>query len=411
MLVKLAWRNLWRNKLRTSIMLGAMVFGLSGLALMMGFMSGMVDNMIDNAIKWQISHIQIHNHRFTENPDIEDTIEDAQTLITAIEQNPDVKYWSARFVVDGMIGSARSNRGVQINGVDPDAEAQITPLAENLIAGEWLDYQGRNPVLVSEKIASRLRLKTGSKVVLTFTNGEGEVTGAAFRVKGIFKTPSSAFDEGNVLVRIQDLQKVAGMDGVHEIALLLKGELAANSDARLKKVTAGLSNAASDKTLVRSWTQVQPLLASMINTMAVSNAIMLGIFVLAMGFGIVNIMLMSVFERTQEIGVLMAVGMTRAKVFVLIILESFWLGVCGAGLGVAVCILLMSVLQVTGLSLGSMAEGLGAYGVDTLLYPRVSAAEYQVVFISVVLASILAAVYPARQILKKSPAEAMAEKH
>ncbi|PJC86742.1 ABC transporter permease [Vibrio sp. HA2012] len=411
MLVKLAWRNLWRNKLRTGIMLGAMVFGLMGIVVMMGFMSGMVDNMVHNAIAWQISHVQIHNKRYLENSDINATIVGSDVLMQKIADDPQVQVFSGRFLVDGMIGSARSNKGVRINGVDTDAEARLTPLADSIREGAWFSPQDKRPILISRKTADRLKLKPGSKAVLTFTNGDGDVTGAAFRVKGIFSSPSSNFDDSNVYVRIYDLKEVAGGQGVHEIALLMHENLKASDRHPLVCFQQQIASYTTDENMVRDWTQIQPLLASMLATMGVSSAIMLGIFMLAMGFGIINVMLMSVFERTREFGVLMAVGMQKHKVLQLIMLESLWLGICGATLGLLGCICVIRILQVTGLPLGSMAEGLGAYGVDTVLYPRVSAVEYLSIFITVTVSSLVAALYPARQILKQHPAEAMAEKH
>ncbi|MCW8330780.1 ABC transporter permease [Photobacterium sp. SDRW27] len=405
MLVKLAWRNLWRNKLRTGIMLSAMIFGLIGVVSMMGFLTGMYGSMIHNAIAWQTSHIQVHNTRYLNNPDINSTIVNAKAIIDRIQQQPGVIAWSPRFLADGMVASARSSRGVRINGIDLASEAQVTPLASSIKQGEWLSLEGRNPVLVSGKIAERLRLKVGSKVVLTFTNASGDVTGAAFRVRGIFKTPSSGFDEGNVFVRRADLMALAGIGGVHEIAVLLDDD---NAAFALSDKLQGLT---SEKNTVRDWQQVQPMLASIINQMGTSNAIMLGIFVAALGFGIVNIMLMSVFERTREFGVLMAVGMQKHKVFLLIMLETTWLGTTGASLGILGGVGLMHMLQQTGIPLGTMAEGLGAFGVDTILYPIVSMSDYQMIFMTVVAASMLAALYPARQILKQRPVDAMAEKH
>ncbi|MGF1885879.1 ABC transporter permease [Photobacterium profundum] len=410
MLIKLAWRNLWRNKLRTSIMLFAMVFGLIGVASMIGFMNGMYGNMIDNAIAWQTSNIQIHRSEYINEPEINDTIIGSEQIIEQLRDMPDVSAWSARFIADGMVASARSTRGVKINGIDLEAEAKVTPLVSHIIEGEWLSEQGRNPVLVSSKTADRLRLRVGSKVVLTFTDAANDVSGAAFRVRGIFKSPSSSFDDGNVYVRRSDLSALAHIDGVHEIAIVVN-EATPSSNIVTQAVKAQLQTQTSKLNTIRDWQQIQPMLATMIKQTGTSTAIILGIFVSAMGLGIVNIMLMSVFERTREFGVLMAVGMQKHKVFLLIMLETSLLGMSGALLGVCICAVLMMLLQTTGISLNSMAEGLGAFGVDTTIYPRVSFGEYQLIFLTVVAASFLAALYPARQILKQRPADAMAEKH
>ncbi len=410
MLIKLAWRNLWRNKLRTSIMLFAMVFGLIGVASMIGFMNGMYGNMIDNAIAWQTSNIQIHRSEYINEPEINDTIIGSEQIIKQLRDMPDVSAWSARFIADGMVASARSTRGVKINGIDLEAEAKVTPLVSHIIEGEWLSEQGRNPVLVSSKTAERLRLRVGSKVVLTFTDAANDVSGAAFRVRGIFKSPSSSFDDGNVYVRRSDLSALAHIDGVHEIAIVVN-EATPSSNIVTQAVKAQLQTKTSKLNTIRDWQQIQPMMATMIKQTGTSTAIILGIFVSAMGLGIVNIMLMSVFERTREFGVLMAVGMQKHKVFLLIMLETSLLGMSGALLGVGICAVLMMLLQTTGISLNSMAEGLGAFGVDTTIYPRVSFGEYQLIFLTVVAASFLAALYPARQILKQRPADAMAEKH
>ncbi|KJY84670.1 ABC transporter permease [Vibrio galatheae] len=411
MLIKLAWRNLWRNKLRTSVIIGAMVFGLVGVVTMMGFMTGFVDSMINNAIRWQTSHLQIHNSQYIVNPDISEQITHGEELVTKLSKIKNISAISARFIADGMVASARSNRGVRIVGVNAEKEALITPLKQHITSGDWLDLPGRNPILVSEKIAERLKLKVGSKVVLTFTDNNGQVVGAAYRVRGIFKTPSSTFDDSNVFVRRADLQATAGMEGIHEIALVLHNlDTLKSTQQTIQAVVTNMEQSPQAAT-VRNWQQIQPMLSTMMDTMDVSNRVIIIIFVVAMMFGIINIMLMSVFERTQEFGVLMAVGMQKHKIFALIMLETLYLGITGAILGIVVSAILTTVLGQVGISLASMSDGLGAYGIDTLLYPRVTVVEYQMIFVTVLMASVIAAIYPARQILKQRPVDAMAEKN
>ncbi len=409
-LVTLAWRNLWRNKLRTGIMLGAVIVGLVGVVAMIGFVAGLYSNMIQNAIAWQTSQLQIHNRHYLADPDIQDTLVRPERLTATLATLPQVAAWSERFVAEGMVASARANRGIRINGVYPGQEAKVTPIAGAIIEGQWLDEQGRNPVVVSRKTADRLQLRLGSKVVLTFTDAEGAVAGAAFRVRGIFRTPSSNFDDGNLFVRHGDLTALAGLTGSHEIAVRLQEEDYHAFDTVLA-VKRKLQSASDPGDIVRDWRQIQPMLASILGQMGVSNAIIIGIYVVAMGFGIVNIMLMSVFERTREFGVLMAIGMQKHRVFALILLESGWLGVCGGLLGLLAGAALMQLLGYTGIALGALAEGLGAFGADTLFYPRVTVAEYGLIFLTVVAASLVAALYPAHQILRKAPVEAMAEQH
>jgi ABC-type lipoprotein release transport system permease subunit len=405
MLIKLAWRNLWRNKLRTAIMLSAMVFGLLGVILMMGFMNAIGHSLISNVIAYQTSHMQIHNQSYISNPDIKATLVDESAITQRLDNNPLIDAYSTRLLINGMVASAKNSRGVMINGINPIDEANVTLMSDTIKQGEWLDNQGRNPILVSEKTANRLALRLGSKVVLTFTDFTGEVTGVAFKVKGIFRSPSSTFDEANVYVRQTDLARHSKVNANHEISIKL------THIDRLDDAYQQLLPLISAPNTLQTWSHIQPLLAAMVASLSTSNFIVLGIFVLAMGFGIINIMLMSVFERTQEFGVLMAIGMDKANIFKLIVIESGLLGLVGGLLGCTVSLLLMIILQRTGLPLGALAEGLGAMGIDTVLYPWVDANSYLITVAMVLCSSLAAALYPARQILKKPPVEAMSEKH
>lgn len=405
MLTTLAWRNVWRNKLRSGIMIAAMIFGLLGAILMVGFVQAMTKNMIDNAIRFQTAHLQVHNSDFLLNEELSAWLPEADELASSIRQQEGVEAVTVRQVVDGMLASAASTRGVRINGIDSREELRVTDIAESVVEGTVLPEKGRNPVLVSQRNADKLNLRIGSKVVLTFTGIDGHVAGAAFRVAGLFKTPASGFDDTNVFVRRTDLAHFTGLDQAHEIAIRIADE------QQLGPVQTTISALVGKRGVVRNWGEVQPILAAMTGSMDISNAIVAGVFIAALGFGIINIMMMSVFERTREFGVLMAIGMTRARVLLLIVMESMLLGGVGSLLGLTAGKLMLAITDRTGLPFGAVAEGLGAYGVDTVLYPSVTAEFYLQIFGMVLLTSLLAGLYPARQILKKRPSEALAERH
>jgi ABC-type lipoprotein release transport system permease subunit len=405
MLLRLAWKNVWRNRLRSTIMMASMVFGLLGVILMVGFVRAMTANMLENAIKYQTAHLQVHTRDFLLNEELAAWLPEADRLAADIRRQPGVTGAAVRQVVNGMMASAANSRGVRINGIEVADEVKVTAVAEKIIKGTILPAESRNPILISKRSAERLKFKLGSKVILTFSDRYGDVTGAAFRVTGIFNTPSSSFDEANVFVRRNDLAKLTGLDQAHEIAIRLTD---GNSLANLKQAA---MNIVGNKAQVQDWGEVMPILATMTGTMNLSNNIMIGVFVLALGFGIVNIMLMAVFERTREFGMMMAIGMTGSRVLRLVILESLLLGGLGGLLGLMASFLLIALTGRIGLPFGTMAEGLGVFGVDTVLYPEVPLSNYLGTLGMVLLTSLLAALYPARQILKKRLSEALAEKH
>ncbi len=405
MLLKLAWKNVWRNRLRSGIMVAAMIFGLLGVVLMVGFVRAMTLNMLENAIKYDTAHLQVHHSDFLANEELGAWLEDADAIAAHVRGLYGVAGVTVRHVVDGMLASAASSRGVRINGIVAEDEVKVTSLRESLVEGRLLPQKGRNPILVSRRTADKLNLRIGSRVVLTFSDIRGDVSGAAFRIAGFFATPSSGFDEGNVYVRRSDLMKYTGLDQSHEIAVrLTSGE----TIAELKKE---IAERVGKRGVVQDWKEVKPLLAALSGSMNVSNGIMIGVFVLALGFGVVNVMLMSVFERTREFGVLMAIGMTGNRVRRLIVLESLLLGGFGSLVGLAAGGLLIAVTAKIGLPFGGMAEGLGVFGVDTVLYPEVSFPTYLGTLALLLFTSFLAAIYPARLILKKRLTEALAEKH
>ena len=405
MLTTLAWRNVWRNKLRSGIMIAAMILGLLGAILMVGFVQAMTENMIDNAIRYQTSHLQIHNSDFLINEELSAWLPEADILAESIRQKQGVGAVAVRQVVDGMLASAASTRGVRINGITTDDEIRVTDIAEGIVAGKFLPDIGRNPILVSQRNANKLNLRLGSKVVLTFTSIDGDVAGAAFRVSGFFKTPASSFDDTNVFVRRTDLANFTGLNEAHEIAIRII------DDQQLLVQQSSISEIVGENGVVRNWGEVQPILAAMTGSMDISNAIVAGVFIAALGFGIINIMMMSVFERTREFGVLMAIGMTHGRVLLLIVTESILLGGVGGLFGLATGRLMLAITDQFGLPFGAVAEGLGAYGVDTVLYPSVTTSFYLQILGMVLLTSLLAGLYPARQILKKSPSEALSERH
>ncbi|MFA0474292.1 ABC transporter permease [Vibrio breoganii] len=405
MLIKLAWRNLWRTPLRTSTILLAIVIGVLSVILMIGFMSGLMTNMLGNAIQWQTNAIQIHHPDYSLEPDVNLVISDTESIQALIQDEKAITAYSERHIVTGMIASARANRGIRVLGVSPEQEAQVTPIEDKLVAGQWLSGEGRNPIVLSNKLADRLKLRLGSKVVLTFSDTHGEVTGGAFRVRGIFISPSASFDDNSVFVRISDLTELTGVSGIHEIAIAM-------DDYQLAPALATrLSDLLNAEVSVENWQTLQPYLKTLISSMQSFNYLLLVIFVVAMGLGIINIMLMSVFERTQEFGVLMAVGMTPEKVRGLIVLEASFLGLTGAGVGVLLALGITAILQTTGIDLSIASEGLAEFGIDTVFYPQVTSSQYLILAFAVLLVSVLSALYPARQIIKQSPIQAMNDKH
>jgi ABC-type lipoprotein release transport system permease subunit len=401
MLLALAWKNIWRNKKRSLVILTAIALGLWAGLFSVAVMIGSWDTTVNSTIDRNLSHIQIHTKEFKDDNLISFYIPGGNKIANEIKNMPEVNDISARVLIEGMASSPSSSRGVNIIGVYPADEKAVTTIAESIVEGDYFNGIKRNPVLIGQKLANKLGLKLRSKLVLSFQSIDTTLTYAAFRIAGIFKTESSQFDEANVFVKKTDLYNVMNSQPiVNEIAIRLNQS--ANLDttlAMLKKSYAPL--------VVESWKELAPELSMMYEYLIIELEIFLAIIMAALLFGITNTMLMSVLDRVREFGVLLAVGMKRLRVFLLIMIETLILSLIGGIVGMVMGSITVWYFSDKGIDLSLFSEGLSAYGMPTLLYPILPMYFYGILTIMIIITAILAAFYPSFKTIKLRPADAI----
>ena len=403
MIWSIAWRNVWRNKLRSLVVILAITLGLFGTLFLAAFTNGMVEQKIDSAINNELSHIQIHNKEFMQEQTAKFYFTDAKKKTEAIRQLAEVKAACSRLKTTAMVSTAANGTGVNINGIQPEDEMQVTKIHEALTEGDYFEKESRNSLmLISEKLASNLKAKPGSKIVVTIQDMNGELVYGLFRVAGIFKSGNGMFDELNVFVKSSDLADLIGFDNKNatEIAVLLQ-----NAD-QTNKITNILKAEFSDLN-VMSWKEISPLLLALSSMMDQFSYILLVIILIAMAFGIINTMLMAILERVREIGMLMAVGMNRRRIFMMIMLETIFLSLTGGLLGMLISLVTIKLTGINGINFSSWAEGMEAMGYPSLVYPSLYSSFYITLTIMVIFTGILSSIYPARKALKFKPAEAV----
>ena len=352
------------------------------------------------AIESMISHVQIHHPEFVKDRNVKYDIENWNSVVQSLESDTAIKAFSYRVEMNGMLSSAAGGSGVAIHGINPQIEQSVTTLFEDVIEGTYLEGDRKNQILISAKTAAKLNVKMRSKLVLTFQDSEGNIQTGLFRVGGIFKTSNSTYDEANVFVRTTDLWRLFGDEIVHEIAVL------ANSIERASMVRDRISDSYPD-ILVEDWKQIAPELAYADEMMETILYIFIIILMLAMAFGIVNTMMMAVLERRHELGMLMAVGMNKGRVFRMILLETLYLGLAGGPLGLILSYLTISYFQYAGLNLSTYSEGLESVGLESIIHPQLESSTYWFVAFMVVVTALLSAISPARRALKLNPTEAI----
>jgi putative ABC transport system permease protein len=402
MLIQIAWRNIWRNKTRSFVVISSIIIGLWAGVFMLAFSWGMYKNNIDDTVFKQLSHIQIHHPLFKEETDSKYSIPNTDQILQKLRLNKDIASVSSRIISSGMITSPTTASGVKIYGINPVEEEKQIGLNEHVRQGAYFKSAKQNEILIGEKLAKKLKIKLKSKVVLTFTNIENEIVSGAFRVGGLYRSKNISLDEVNVYVKQNYLKDLLELDNSNsnEIAILLKNE------EQMEVVKAYSINLVPNGK-VEDWKELSPELGMVIESFNLYTYIITGIILLALTFGIVNTMLMSVLERVRELGMLMAIGLNKRKIFIMIMLETLYLTLIGCPIGLLVGWLTNNFLGEHGINISMFSEGLASYGFSSVIYPALDYEKYVIVAVMCFFTAILAAIYPAYKALQLNPSEAI----
>jgi ABC-type lipoprotein release transport system permease subunit len=402
MLVTVAWRNLWRNHRRTLIMLGAIAIGLWGMIWMTALMRGMVDQMIDSSISTLSGHIQIHAAGFLDDPSIEHSIPPARDnpALLALLDSPRVTHWSERIRVPAVIRSERDVFGVTLVGINPQQEHGLSFIADSVTEGEYLADEHDSHVLIGRKLLERLETKAGRRIVLMSQDPDNNIAERGFRIGGVFDTDLQATETSYVFTGIETARALLKMgNGVSEISLL--GPDYRNLDALAAEVRTAAAGADT-----RTWLELDTYMASMLDVMDGVIFVWFGIIFLALSFGLVNTLLMAVFERTREIGLLQALGMPPGNILIMVLVESVIMLLIGLVAGNLLSWLTILPIQ-DGIDISAVAAGLEWAGMSSTLLPAVKSSDVLLANAIVLLLGIAASLFPAWRASRKVPVEAI----
>jgi putative ABC transport system permease protein len=398
-IIRLSWKNVWRNPMRSGVVVAAVVIGTWAGIFVSAFMAGITSDYVSSQLDHYTGHLRVQDARFAGEALPAYAIDRADSLLAVWSARPEVAAVSPRSVVNALAGSASASFGVRVTGVDPDAEARVFRLPQRLTQGAFLPDDARNAAFMGEKLAARLRLTVGSRVVLTFQDADGNLTAGAFRIRGLFKSPNPAFDERNVIVRRTDLNRLIGLEGaVHEVAFSLIDLRTADSVA-VRLAAPGLD--------VRSWGDLSPALRYSDASMETSLGIFMGIIILALAFGIINTMLMAVLERTPELGMMMAIGVDKFRTGLMIVMETVFLSLVGTPLGMVLAWVTVTVTAGTGIDLGAFAQGFEMYGMNPVIRPVLPVSYYALIAAMMAAATLVSSVFPTIRALRLNPVTAI----
>ncbi|MBN2720541.1 MAG: ABC transporter permease, partial [Proteobacteria bacterium] len=369
-LARMAWRNLWRNPRRTVITLFSMVFGLTMMIVGYALMDGMLAQMVRYATILGSGHVQIHHPDYLEDHLMYDTIRNPEKVLDTV-MGTGTGRAAPRIFATALASSGNLSAGARLWGIDPLQETRVTELHKHLEAGAWLGERAKGEVILGRNLSRTLSAGPGDEIILLTQAADGSLGNDLFTVKGVLKSIGEALDRGGVIMHKDDLSALIVLPGeIHEIAVRLE-----NPD-RLVESRKAISRSLENPDLeVRDWKQLFPEIDQYLGLSSTSMTIMLFVIFSIASLGIINTQLMSLFERTREVGIMRALGLGPFSVASLVLLETFYLTLLASLAGGALGALWSLRLEKQGWDISWIGGGFDFIGVavDPHLYARLTA--------------------------------------
>jgi len=401
--LRLAWRNLWRNHRRTLIMLAAIVVGTWAMIFMTALMRGMVDDMVKDGISVLPGHVQIHHPSFRDDPTISNVIAPPSGELLEVLGRPEIVAWSTRVRVPAVISSEQDTRGVTLVGIDPDQERAVSFVADDMTEGRFLESRDDAGLVVGRKLVEKMETDLGKRVAIMTQDPENEIADRGFRIVGVFDSKLDQYEEGFVFAGQGTIQKLLGVgDAVSEVAIL-------GTDYRdVEGLTRMVAEAAGPDVEVLPWNEIDTYLGSMLAVMDGFVIVWIVVIFLALSFGLVNTLVMAVFERVREIGLMLALGMTPRSILTQIVAESTFLLVIGLAIGNLLAWATIEPLK-SGIDVSIVGEGMELFGAASVLYPALYLEDVVLANVIVIVLGFFASLSPAWRASRYDPVRAITQ--
>ena len=402
-LLRLARRYLWRNHRRTLIMIGAIAVGAWAMIFMTALTRGMVDQVLDDGISALPGHVQMHDPGFLDDPSIGNRIALDDEALAALFADAGFRGWASRVRVPAVVMSERESRGVTLLGIDPAAERDFSFVDYDAVDGRFLEGPDDRGVVIGRRLAGKLETGVGKRVVVMSQDPENELADRGFRVVGLFRANMPAFEESYVFIGKRTAQEMLRIGGA-TTEVVFVGDDYRDVEPLYDAVVA----AVDDSVEVRRWYEVDAYLGTMLRVMDGFVLIWVVVIFLALSFGLVNTLVMAVFERVREIGLMMALGMKPRMILGQIIVESMLLLAVGLAIGDVLAWASIQPIK-DGLDISIVAEGMEMMGAASVLYPKLLLYDVVLANVVVMILGFLASLSPAWRASRYEPVEAIAK--
>jgi ABC-type lipoprotein release transport system permease subunit len=406
-LASIAWRNVLRYPRRTFLTALAMGLGVMLSMVMMTLTDGLYSQMRDVIVTRTLGHVQVHHPDYPGRRGMYDTIEDASTVVDALRELDESVAVTTRLYGNALLGGEERTEGVQLIGIEPAGEIGMRKLDTKVLQGAFLGAEPGNGILLGVDLADKLEADIGDTVVAVTQAADGSMGNELYEVRGVLRVGSPMLDRSGAFLHVEDLANLLALQGsVHEITVVG----ADDSNPSVATLASAVGGALADtELLVRPWQEVDPASAGIFGLQSVSNAVTMFFFLAVAATGVINTLLMSVFERTRELGVLRALGVRPRELVALVVFESVFIGFLATAGGMLLGLAASGWLIVQGLDLSVDGEGIssGAVTFDPVIYGELNVATVVGPVVGVFVMAVLASLWPAWRAASLQPVEAM----
>jgi ABC-type lipoprotein release transport system permease subunit len=400
----MAWRNLWRHKRRTWLTVGAMIFSNLILVFSISLQFGSYQMMIDNTLKSYTGHMQIQRKGYNDEPKMRSSIDAITPLANEVRQQLGSGTVAARGVAFAMTSSEERSYGLQIIGVEPEFEPNVSTLPGLINRGSYFTDSNAEEIVIGAVLARNLRVDVGDELTLLGSGHDGSFAAGIAIVTGVFESGVADIDRSMAQLPIGYFQSLFGMDDRGHNIVINAADLS-QAPAIQHSIEAMLAD--HDELVVLDWEILQPGLKQAIQADFTSAWFMYGVLIVLVAFSVLNTQLMSVLERTREFGVMMALGVKPARLGSLVITETIVMSGLGLAMGAVLGIVLTWYLSIVGFSYPGMAEMAERFNLPERMYPSLSLLSIMLGPSIVFLFSLLASIYPAIRLFFLQPVAAM----
>ncbi len=402
--LRLAWRNIWRHKRRTIIIVLAMGFTLGLMMFYDGFMNGFMDVIYGNAVKVLGGNIQVHavGYRAQANSTPLLPLDDPQAVVDAAEADSQVLAATQRISTGGLITSREGAYAVGITGVQPEKEVTVNIIGQYVTQGRNLTSEDLDSLLIGKGLADAMGVQVGDRVTLVGRTRHEQMRQRTMTIIGIYDLGMPDIEKGTVYMSLGETQALYEVERATEVAVFMKhiGKEFAVIKSMQKALPAGYE--------IEPFQANYPDLASAINTKGGVMNVFSVIIIAIAGVGILNLLLMAVYERTREIGVLGAMGLKPRQISLLFVLEGIMIGLVGVAVGILIGLSFNWGLMQVGVDF-SAYSGIASYMalIKDRIYPTLGTEKLLMRASVVAIISALAALIPAVEAGRREPAEAL----